>query len=104
MRDFDNDDSDARDQYELRKEGRRGSGRKGVQTSKTRQKRNCSRNNHGCHGYIWEKSLAKRKGCGKERSRFLVDSFPGQGFSIEYDAQSNEMRHVKISPSKAIWQ
>ena len=36
--------------FDLKKEERRGKGRKGVPSSKPRQKRNCSRNSHGCHG------------------------------------------------------
>ncbi len=37
------------------KEERRGRGRKGVITNKPRSKWNCSRRNHGCHGYVNEK-------------------------------------------------
>jgi hypothetical protein len=59
--------------YDVRKEDRRGSGRKGVWTNKTRQKRNCSARNHGCHGYVHEKSSKKIKGKMKEFGRFYVD-------------------------------
>lgn len=49
--------------YDLAKFGRiRGKGRKGTITNAPRQKRNCSRNNHGCHGYMGEKSRCKSKG------------------------------------------
>ncbi len=60
--------------YEQYKEERRGSGRRGVQTGKARQRRNCSRNNHGCHGYVSEKSRDKSKGRFSERCLFTIDA------------------------------
>jgi hypothetical protein len=60
--------------FDQHKEERRGSGRKGTPTNKARQKRNCSRSNHGCHGYWNEKSLSKSKGHLKTRSLHLLDA------------------------------
>lgn len=55
------------------KEERRGSGRRSnVPTGKSREKRNCSRGNHGCHGYVREKSRSKAKGM-RKGSQHVVD-------------------------------
>ncbi len=73
--------------FDHHKEERRGSGRKGTPTSKPRQKWNCSRRNHGCHGYRNEKSRLKCKGLFKGRNVFLVDAeFGPHRCALVFDA------------------
>lgn len=90
------------DEYHLRKEDRRGSGRKGVQTSKSRQKRNCSKYNHGCHGYVWEPSLGKVKGRHQERHRYLLDSSNGRCVELLLEGRGRVYER-RITDSKTVY-
>ena len=92
------------DEWELAKSGPRGSGRKGVATSKPRQKRNCSARNHGCHGYFNEKSWQKAKGRAKRGyGRYAVDA--GDGFEVFFlsKTRSNKMVTGKMRDSRSYW-